>query len=42
MDGIIFILNQTGLALAQAQTEIVRLNAELARLQGDQSETPPA
>lgn len=31
MDGILFILNQTGLALAQAQAEIERLNAELAK-----------
>jgi hypothetical protein len=32
MDGIVYILNQTGMALAQAQTEIVRLNAEIAQL----------
>lgn len=28
MDGIVYILNQTGMALAQAQAEIARLNAE--------------
>jgi hypothetical protein len=32
MDGIICILNQTRMALAQGQAEITQLNAEIAQL----------
>lgn len=32
MDGIIFLLNQAGVALAQAHSEIERLTAEVSRL----------
>lgn len=38
MDGIVYILNQTGMALAQATAEIARLNAEIARLNSGQSQ----
>lgn len=31
MDGIVFILNQTGMALAQAQAEIAKLREQLAQ-----------
>lgn len=44
MDGIIYILNQTGMALAQAQAEISRLNAELAKARnetGEKSQSGP-
>jgi hypothetical protein len=31
MDGIIYLLNQAGIALSQANREIARLNAELSK-----------
>jgi uncharacterized small protein (DUF1192 family) len=40
MDGIIYILNQTGMALAQAQAEIARLNAELTQLKNAPPQPP--
>jgi len=39
MDGIVYILNQTGMALAQAQAEIARLNAEIVRLKNREGDT---
>jgi hypothetical protein len=32
MEGIIYLLNQAGIALAQANAEITELRAEVARL----------
>lgn len=38
MDGIIYLLNQAGVALAQANAEISALREEIARLQQKPSE----
>lgn len=38
MDGLIYLLNQAGLALADASQTIAKLNAEIERLQKPNSE----
>jgi hypothetical protein len=39
MDGILFILNQTGLALADAEAVIARLRKELAEAKAREEES---
>ena len=41
MDGIIYLLNQAGIALAQANERISVLDAELAELRSASSLTDP-
>lgn len=39
MDGIIYLFNQTGAALANADTEIQRLRARVADLEAEKATT---
>lgn len=38
MDGLVYLLNQAGIGLAQANAEIVRLREEIDRLERDQAD----
>jgi hypothetical protein len=39
MDGLVYLLDQAGLALQQANAHIARLEAELAEIRGDEPPT---
>lgn len=38
MDGLVYLLNQAGIGLAQANAEIVRLREEIDRLERDRDD----